>query len=414
MDFQRANIVNQNLMKNLCVLPFNSLSILSTGTLRACCGSGSGSFKANLNTSSDILNYEQIVDLRKAFLNNEKPAFCNRCWNTEALGASSDRTSNLQHYKNFQHPENALFQENIEFTNIQHIDIDLGNKCNLACRMCNPSCSTLVAGQYVKFKNPIIDINHALKMSTVGNVLSENTKQRVLEVLEKTVNLEHVSMIGGEPLVIDFHNTILEKIISLGMASQVSVRISTNLQSDIERKLELYSHFKKINLSISVDGSGETYEYIRWPGKWQKIINNINTLKKHNETHKNITYSFTAVVQNLNVDNLCDFIVEIKDFAMSENSLYFHIVQRTNEIEILPKHVILEAIDKIKNYKSTYRQNLLNILNDALVKSDNLNPGKVKQFFNLQQEFDTLRGQNLFELKPHFIELAETYNIPTW
>jgi hypothetical protein len=99
---------------------------------------------------------------------------------------------------------------------------------------------------------------------------------------------------------------------------------------------------------------------------------------------------------------------------MSENSLYFHIVQRTNEIEILPKHVILEAIDKIKNYKSTYRQNLLNILNDALVKSDNLNPGKVKQFFNLQQEFDTLRGQNLFELKPHFIELAETYNIPTW
>jgi sulfatase maturation enzyme AslB (radical SAM superfamily) len=221
-------------------------------------------------------------------------------------------------------------------------------------------------------------------------------------------------MIGGEPLVIDFHDTILEKIISLGMASQVSVRISTNLQSDIERKLELYSHFKKIDLSISVDGSGETYEYIRWPGKWQKIINNINTLKKHNETHKNITYSFTTVVQNLNVDNLCDFIVEIKDFAMSENSLYFHIVQRTNEIEILPKHVILEAIDKIKNYKSTYRQNLLNILNDALVKSDNLNPGKVKQFFNLQQEFDTLRGQNLFELKPHFIELAETYNIPTW
>ena len=35
-------------MKNLCVLPFNSLSIVSTGTLRACCGSGSGSFKANL------------------------------------------------------------------------------------------------------------------------------------------------------------------------------------------------------------------------------------------------------------------------------------------------------------------------------------------------------------------------------
>ena len=403
-------------MKNLCVLPFNSLSILSTGTLRACCGSGSGSFKANLNTSSDILNYEQIVDLRKAFLNNEKPAFCNRCWNTEALGAPSDRTSNLQHYKNFQHPENALFQENIEFTNIQHIDIDLGNKCNLACRMCNPSCSTLVAGQYVKFKNPIIDINHAfaLKMSTVGNVLSENTKQRVLELLEKTVNLEQVSMIGGEPLVIDFHDTILEKIISLGMASQISVRISTNLQSDIERKLELYSNFKKIELSISVDGSRETYEFIRWPGKWQKIINNINTLKKHNETHQNITYSFTTVIQNLNVDNLYDFIVEIKDFAMCENSPYFHIVQRTNEIEILPRHVILEAIDKIRNYKSPYRQTLLNILNDALVKSDNLNPDKVKQFFNLQQEFDTLRGQNLFELKPHFIELAETYNIPTW
>ena len=106
---------------NLCVLPFNSLSILSTGVLRACCGSGSGSFDANLNTSPDILNYEQIVDLRKAFLNDEKPAFCNKCWNTEALGSHSDRTVNLQHYKNFQNPENALFQENIAYKNIQYL-----------------------------------------------------------------------------------------------------------------------------------------------------------------------------------------------------------------------------------------------------------------------------------------------------
>jgi sulfatase maturation enzyme AslB (radical SAM superfamily) len=239
----------------------------------------------------------------------------------------------------------------------------------------------------------------------------------VLEVLEKTVNLEQVSMIGGEPLVIDFHDEMLEKIISLGRAHQVSVRVSTNLQSDIERKLELYSHFKKIDLSISVDGSRETYEYIRWPGKWQKIINNINTLKKHNETHNNITYSFTTVVQNLNVDNLHDFIVEIEDLAMSENGPYFHIVQRKNEIEIIPKHELLRAIHKIKYYKKYkffHRATILNILNDAFKKADNLDPAKVKHFFHLQQEFDALRDQNLFKLKPHFIQLAETHNIPTW
>jgi sulfatase maturation enzyme AslB (radical SAM superfamily) len=402
---------------NLCVLPFNSLSILSTGVLRACCGSGSGSFDANLNTSPDILNYEQIVDLRKAFLNDEKPAFCNKCWNTEALGSHSDRTVNLQHYKNFQNPENALFQENIAYKNIQYIDIDLGSKCNLDCRMCDPRCSTLVAGQYAKFEKPIINVSNARNMSTIGFVLSDSTKQRVLEVLEKTVNLEQVSMIGGEPLVIDFHDEMLEKIISLGRAHQVSVRVSTNLQSDIERKLELYSHFKKIDLSISVDGSRETYEYIRWPGKWQKIINNINTLKKHNETHNNITYSFTTVVQNLNVDNLHDFIVEIEDLAMSENGPYFHIVQRKNEIEILPKHELLRTITKIKYYKKYkffYRAPILNILNDAFKKVDNLDPERVKHFFHLQKEFDALRDQNLFKLKPHFIQLAETYNIPTW
>lgn len=404
-------------MNNLCVLPFNSLSILSTGVLRACCGSGSGSFNANLNTSTDILNYKQIVDLRKAFLNDEKPAFCNKCWKTEALGSHSDRTVNLQHYQKFEHPENISLNENVDYKNIQYIDLDLGNKCNLACRMCDPSCSTLVAGQYAKFKNPTMNIVNAQTMSNIGYVLSDSTKNRILETLEKTVNLELLSMIGGEPLVIDFHDEILEKIISLGLAHKVSIRISTNLQSDIERNLKLYSHFKKIDLSVSVDGSNETYEYIRWPGKWQKIINNINTLKQHNETHHNITYSFTTVVQNLNVDNIYDSIIQLNDLSMSENSPYFHIVQRKNEIEILPKYIIAEAIGKIKNYdkhKFFNRTSILNILNDSLIKADNLDPIKVKNFFHLQQEFDILRGQNLFKLKPHFIELADTYNIPTW
>lgn len=404
-------------MKNSCVLPFNSLSITSSGALRACCGSGSGVFDANVNTSNDILNYEQIVNLRKAFLNDEKPAFCNKCWETEDLGAISDRVINLVHYKHFQNPQHTIFQENIDFINIQHLDLDLGNKCNLACRMCNPSCSTLIASHYAKFVIPAIDVKNAQYLSDVGYALSNQTKQHVLDILDKSPNLESLAMIGGEPLIIDFHDQLLEKLISLGVANKVKVRISTNLQSDIDRKIELYKHFKTIDLSISVDGSENTYEYIRWPGRWSKIVNNINIVKEHNKTYNNITYSFTNVVQNLNIDNLHEFILEIEDLSMGQNGPYFHISQRNNEIEIVAKHILEKTLEYISNYNQYQffqKDRLINILQNALVKRDNLDPLKVKRFFHLQQEFDNLRGQNLFELKPHFIELAEAYSIPTW
>ena len=61
-------------MNNLCVLPFNSISIDATGQFRACCSSGTNGFKlyAKDLTPDEFINNKKIVKLRENFLAGEK------------------------------------------------------------------------------------------------------------------------------------------------------------------------------------------------------------------------------------------------------------------------------------------------------------------------------------------------------
>jgi hypothetical protein len=46
--------------------------------------------------------------------------------------------------------------------------------------------------------------------------------------------------------------------------------------------------------------------------------------------------------------------------------------------------------------------------------SRNLAYEEVATFFKQQKDWDSLRNQNLFKTKPHFLELAKQFNIEPW
>jgi hypothetical protein len=224
-------------------------------------------------------------------------------------------------------------------------------------------------------------------------------------------------MLGGEPLVSDFHDEIVELLIKSNRSLDISLHYNTNLQIDAERKLEVWSKFKKIDLSISIDGYGDTYEYIRWPGKWDKLSNNIDLVLKYSKENKNIVPNIATTVQNLNIDNLDQLINNINNLSNEKLSFYFIPVVHFNELEIIPKQVLEESYIRLEQFKNTklYRINeLLNMILFAIKKSDSIDDSKVYQFFKMQQQYDSIRKQNLFELKPHFKKYAEKYGISIW
>lgn len=394
----------------MCVLPFNSVSISALGEIRVCCNSGQslGYNVSMMHTDNDIINNKKIIEIRSDFLNGVKNTVCDRCWEMEKFSSHSFRTTANE---NFSLDTNTVinFSETIDYTNIQYLDITLGNKCNLACRMCNPYSSSLVAKQWM-----------ALGRAGMNLELLEfdkRTKEKILNLIKKSTNLSTIYMLGGEPLVSEFHDEIVDYLIKSNRAKDVKLQYNTNLQIDVERKLEEWSHFKLIDLSVSIDGIDKTYEYIRWPGTWSKLENNLYSLKNYTKTTSNIRANIATTVQNVNADILPELIERINLISDSEFNFYFIPVTFFNELEITPTHILTKAVDDLSRLDKAgvYRlPDLKKLLSNAAEKSLNLDKEKVIEFFRWQRSYDNLRNQNLFNLKPHFKELAEQYGVELW
>ena len=100
---------------NLCILPWIHLATMPTGEVRPCC-----IYKQNIkdndqiislsnNTLSQVWKSQYMKDLRKEFLNGDKPAGCSRCWDEETAGKTSKR---LNDNKRFAHHFNSIDFQN--------------------------------------------------------------------------------------------------------------------------------------------------------------------------------------------------------------------------------------------------------------------------------------------------------------
>lgn len=400
------------IMNNFCVLPFNSISISATGELRPCCNAYESGFDLNVRDLSldNIINNKKIQSLRQSFLQDVKDPLCSRCWEIEKIGNRSFRhVANTDKSYGEQSVIPIKRQNQVSFEDIQYIDITLGNKCNLACRMCNNYSSSLLAKQ-------MAELGISESVGDKGLIdFTRQAKDNILSLISKSKNLNSMYLLGGEPLINECHDEILELLIRENRSQNIKIHYSTNLQVDIERHLEIWSKFKLIDLSVSIDGSRETYEYIRWPGKWEKLISN---LKKVNEfkTHHNLFPNIASTVQNLNAGNLYHMITEIQEIIDDKIHFFFIPVSGTNQLEINPTEILIDARNKLNNITNYYnkKNELVRQYDIAIEKSSNLEHEQVRQFFYLQQKFDSVRKQNLFKVMPWYKDLAEMFKVECW
>ena len=394
---------------NICVLPFNSVSIDGYGQARACCSSGLNAFNIYIDELdiSDFINNKKIVELRESFLANETHPNCDRCWKMEEIGNSSFRhVSNKKLRYGLKNNNIISFEKTINFENIQYLDITLGNKCNLACRMCNGTSSSLLAKQ-------LKELN--MYSGDVSVEFSRSSKDKVLELIDRSKNLTSLYLLGGEPLINDFHDEIVELLVNTNRAKDIDIHYSSNMQIDIEKYLPMWKQFKFIDLNVSIDGSYKTYEYIRWPGKWEKLFKNLKRACDFSkETNFNPTIATT--VQNLNAANMYDLINECSIINGVSLSFFFIPVTGGNFLELTPARILEEEITKLQTLPDPWGRitELIQSYRDALKKHEFITRTQVHDFFSIQRKFDKYRKQNLFLTHPHFIEMAEKFNVEMW
>ena len=391
-------------MNNYCVLPFNSVSINAEGGIRQCCNAHGVVSKTYVGYD-DTLNNKFIKEIRQAFINDKRHSACDRCWKMEDAGTRSFRqyANNDEDYG--VRGKALLLKPEIKYHDIEYIDITLGNTCNLACRMCNPYSSSLVAKQMKELK---------LYSGPTDITLESAAKQKVIELFSNAINLKKVYLLGGEPLINEMHDEILDLLIDIGVAKNIVLHYNTNLQvNKLSTYLEKWNHFKKIDIQASIDGHGTVYEYIRWPGKWDKLYKNLFEIVSSTDPFK-YNIGIAATIQNINAENMFDLLDACSIMDNKKVPFFFIPVTGNSTLDLTPKHILEKGIEKIQTLKKTLGpvDDLYGNYQRALATTPSAK--QAKEFFRDMQMYDIKRGQNLFDTIPFMEEVANNFNIKTW
>jgi organic radical activating enzyme len=228
---------------------------------------------------ADWFNSEPVRDFRKRILKNSKLSECSQCYAEETAGISSRRINANQksviftqafHESFAQSPGRDHFDSS-GFTSTHPIDIhiDLGNYCNLACKMCNAQASSRIAAQEVKWgiesSKPFVGTNW-----TNDPAVWSSFKQQLLAIPQ----LNNIHFMGGETLLTDRFEDLVDTLIE-HKRFEVCFSFVTNGTVFKPQLLTKLQSFKRVGIEVSIETADKHNSYVRQGTNTKLVLDNI-------------------------------------------------------------------------------------------------------------------------------------------
>lgn len=231
-----------------CKLLENQVYIAVDGQYRLCCVSNEPSNTESVLTHAPIewLASSKVSNAKTMLANDQWPDACHRCAQEESLGLPSRRTTKTD-----------------LGPGVTHLDIRLGNSCNLKCISCNPQSSSSIAYENLEMHIQGIIPIHALTQTT-NNWFEEKYISYI-----KDLPLKEVYFTGGEPMIVRHLPKILEIL-----DPSVTLRFNTNVTVYNDQLVKLLKKFNRVIMGLSIDAVGHRAEYIRYGSNWQQVETN--------------------------------------------------------------------------------------------------------------------------------------------
>ena len=166
--------------KSYCRYAFDSVTVTNTGHMQLCCyAEWTGHLEKekaklkDINSIDDWFDGKYLTNTRKSMLENKKLPECAGCYRREKQFGQSPRTWANDKY----------FKDNLSFTesSIKRVDLKFGNKCNLACIMCDGYSSSL----HIKEKEQHTVPKHLKQFIPTKAYYQDFTKDQLEELLQK-------------------------------------------------------------------------------------------------------------------------------------------------------------------------------------------------------------------------------------
>ena len=302
--------------KIFCILPWVHMQLRQTGDAYPCCRvSEKHSYGSTRTESIDqIWNSENIKKIRTDMLDGKPQKFCTDCYNLEKIGDYSYRQMANDEFADLKNT--VISTKNIvaKKSDLQFLDLRFSNICNFKCRSCNPDSSSSWHDDYQKvYPNWIAD-EKILKI--------EKWAPDILNQIESQLPfLQKIYFAGGEPLIDKNHYLILEKLIEIGR-TDILLSYNTNMSHIKHKKwdcLRLWSNFKNVQISASIDAIGKPLELIRKGANWDVIWKNIFSVKLFCPWIKFNIYPTVSIMNIFNLTQTIQFFIDKKIILNSGN-----------------------------------------------------------------------------------------------
>ena len=411
--------------KTFCTQPFSNIQISVQGLYKICCLANDDADRGHVKDADG--NYMHILDHdidavfnsithqehRLQLSKNEEPERCINCYDKEksSVGGSSVRQSrnNMKHrifeIVDVNDADKLMKADGTIKSKPVALDVRFGSLCNAKCIMCNVAHSSMWEEDTIKLYGP--NGLKLFKQELVDQGASTRwwETDRWWEQFEKIApNLRSLYPVGGEPLIVPEHDTMLEKLVEWGYAKDIELEYDTNLTVINPKLINLWKQFKNIVLRVSIDETEDRYHLVRFPSNWNRLIDNINRLKAEGI---NIT-GFTSSVGLATIYSP----FRLHPFSEQYNINYFQrflYSPSVMNITILPSSAKEEII-------KTYEKNLdrtgptgSTIINHLKNNFDTHKPDDIKKFVQYMDKLDSIRNTNWQQTLPDIFDLLSRH-----
>ena len=338
---------------SLCSIPFSQNASKGSGKVRLCCISQTLIKENNEPTNfgkndiSEIWDSSTMTDIRQRMIAGERIPECAVCWSEEDKGKFSKRLKENKKYLNqiqdrikYASENNGRLDHYLPF----HLDIRPGNTCNLKCRMCHPSASSLYAKEIINDWSDEMILEFPEYKTDTEKFKEWHETEVFWRNIDKIVgDLKELYVTGGEPTISKTFLALIDKCIEYDVAKDMKLRFNTNLMAFNTNLIEKMKCFKSISLDPSVDAYGDKLSYLRHPINWEIFEKNFI---KSLQTDDNVDIDITVTVNIMNVL----YLNELHHALVSLSHAYNKEITFSYDLVHDPKYLAVNNLtDNLKN-----------------------------------------------------------------
>ena len=268
-----------------CNTPWYELHIYWDGSLGICCQEShklhNSDFKYNIARMSiaEWFNSEPVQKFRQQILGNSAVSACSRCYQEEEAGSHSRRIRSNQKSVIFQQSFDESFAQSLGYkrfsdsgtitTHPIDIHIDLGNYCNLACKMCNARSSSTIASQEVKW-----GIESSRRYLGVDWTQDTQVWNSFLQQLLDIPKLNNIHFMGGETLLTRRFEDLVDHMIA---HDRMDLCFSFVTNGTVFRPglMDKLKRFRRVGIEVSIETVDLHNSYLRQGTDTEQVLDNI-------------------------------------------------------------------------------------------------------------------------------------------